>query len=93
VKASKFLLLTVITLAVVVLSGCEEEDGPLLLESTSNSIPDINSDQDLLVPKDRNIPIPMIREVYKKEKIQEPVVIKSKKFAPVSENNDLNQVK
>jgi hypothetical protein len=77
----------------MVVSGCEEEDGPLLLESTSNSIPDINSDQDLLVPKDRNIPIPMIREVYKKEIIQEPVVIKSKKLAPVSENNDLHAVK
>ena len=41
----------------------------------------------------RYIPIPMIREVYKKEIIQEPVVIKSKKLAPVSENNDLHAVK
>jgi hypothetical protein len=35
----------------------------------------------------------MIREVYKKEIIQEPVVINSKELAPVSENNDLHAVK
>ena len=92
-KASKFLFLTLVALAVMVVSGCEEEDGPLLLESTSKSIPDINSDQDLLIPKDRYIHIPIIREVDKKENILEPVVIKPKKLAPVSENNDLHAVK
>lgn len=45
-KASKFLCLTVIALAVIVLSGCEEEDGPLQSENAINNTPSVNSDQD-----------------------------------------------
>ncbi len=91
-KASKFLCLTVIALAVVVLSGCEEEDGPLQSENAINNTPSVNSDQDFIDPKDRDLPIPMIQEMSKKENIQEPVDIQSKELAPLSENNYLHAI-
>ena len=90
-KASKFLFLTVIALAVMAVSGCEEEDGPL--KSVSNTPPSMNSDQDLKVPKDRLLPIGMIQEVSKREYIQQPVDVQRKEFSPVSENNYLHAVK
>lgn len=76
-KASKFLSLTVIAIAVIVLSGCEEEDGPLVTESATINPPIIN-DQYLPVPKDKALPIQIIQEATKKENNQESVYFQTK---------------